>query len=99
MSPSPSGSTTTPLSYRLYRAAIVLVFALVLVVTGLGAAGHGPAQALGKPASEAIAWSKQMMGITAPVADKNANKKKNKKGKNKKGKNKKSKRSGSGGAN
>jgi len=58
-----TGSTVDPLSYRIHRLAVVAVFLLALLIVGLGAAGHGPATALGGPTSTAVTWVKQQMGL------------------------------------
>ena len=63
---SASGSATTfivPWSYRAYRALILVVFTLIMLLVALGAAGHGPADSLHQPTNSAIAWVKKAMGI------------------------------------
>jgi hypothetical protein len=61
---------TVPWSYRGYRALILVVFVLILVFAGLGAAGHGPVSVLHKPTDQAVTWVKKTMGISEHVTKK-----------------------------
>ena len=85
----PHGVRIAPLSYRLYRGAIVLAFVLVLMLIGLGSEGHGPVKSLGAPVSTATRWVEEQVGIAEPLTKPVENKAhKNKAHKNKAHKNK-----------
>lgn len=80
--PAPT-TRVPPISYRVYRAFVVLVFVLALVVVGLGATGSGPARALRGPTDQAVTWVKHHMGVDEeldkPVKQKKKGKRKNNK--------------------
>lgn len=67
MSAGSPGTKTVPISYRAYRFAAIALFLLAFLIAGLGAAGQGPASALGKPAATAVVWVKGQMGVGQPA--------------------------------
>jgi hypothetical protein len=63
-----AGLKVVPLSYRVYRLAVVAVFLLAFLIVGLGAAGHGPAGALAGPRRTAATWVAYQMGLNHAYA-------------------------------
>jgi hypothetical protein len=64
---SPAGTKAVPISYRVYRFVAIALFLLAFLIVGLGAAGQGPAGALGGPAATAVVWVKGQMGVGQPA--------------------------------
>lgn len=64
----PTRLKVVPVSYRVYRLAVVAIFLLAFLIVGLGAAGHGPAGALAGPRRTAATWVAYQMGINHAFA-------------------------------
>lgn len=63
----PQGFRYVPLSYRFYRAGVLLIFLLILLFVWLGTTGRGPIKSLHSPTETATTWVKKQMGVTKPV--------------------------------
>lgn len=65
--PLPQGIRYVPMSYRLYRGAVLLIFLSIFLIVWLGTAGRGPVKSLHSPTETAATWVKKQMGVTKPV--------------------------------